>query len=63
MSEMGDILENINNAENGNPYIGSGEGNSNTLHTSENQPPLMGPPQILKHSYNGGKDKTVSGKP
>lgn len=46
---MGEILDNIKAAASGNPYAGSGTRNTQT---SGNATPIMGSPDILKHSLD-----------
>ena len=45
---MGEIIDNIKKAAEGKPYGGA----DNNVHTSNTQTPIMGNPQILKHSLD-----------
>ena len=45
---MGEIIDNIKNAAAGKPYGGP----DNNVQNSNTQTPIMGKPQILKHSLD-----------
>ena len=52
---MGEIIDNLKAAASGNPYTGSGASNT---HTSGETIPIMGQPDILRHSLDSNSIMT-----